>query len=613
MIKYKGWKDMLFRMEGSVMPFAMQIALPCAFFTGILKYAEVHALLGFDQFLALYNIKGTAYGAFSSLLGFLVVFRTSQAYSRYWSGGGLMQQMCGSWFDACSSLVAFCRMSKAPSDQVMRFQHTMMRLFSILNALALTSLQGADEEDYESLERRLQSLEIIDMESFDSKTIKCIQSSGNKIELVFHWIQAVVVEHIESGVLNIAPPILSRAFNELADGMVKFHDCMKISLVPFPFPYSQTTLFLLICHWAITPVMICTWTAQPVLAFLFSFLVVLCFWSLYAIAGELENPFGDDANDLDAVEVQGEMNSRLLMLVVGEEVKYSPKLLEGSTIQDMANSAVKKRVTLDSVWGDTRPSHMGDPLDSHSSLGSRRNIGAYHHMSQEDGDAPLLTHPAGGTGQRHVELAGRQPAERRVEPQQSPAPAQDGDVELGTPRPINEMTEPLHGSAPVHEGAVEPHFGGRPAPLPAPPSAAPRRAPSPVPAGGSAGGDATEPPRAPTVGGAGSSARPSALPEMALPRHVPPPRPPWTPAAAGAGAGAGPAQAAAAGIALAAASNQQPVGPPIDLPPPHTAEGALVVGAGRPQVGEVRPEKGQDDRGDNSLLLPQYLHAAPLW
>jgi len=394
MIRYKGWRDMLCRMEGSVLPFALQCALPCAIISGILKYAEVHALLGFDEFLALYRIKGTAYGAFSSLLGFLVVFRTSQAYSRYWNGGGLMQQMEGSWFDAASSLVAFCRVSKAPADQIVRFQHTMMRLFSILSALALTSLQGADEEDYESLERRLQSLEIIDMETLDSETVKCIQDSGNKMELVFHWIQVVVVDNISSGVLNIAPPILARAFQELADGMVKFHDCMKISLVPFPFPYAQTTLFLLICHWVITPVMVCTWTAQPILAFLFSLLVVLIFWGLYAIATELENPFGDDPNDLDAVEVQCEMNSRLLMLVVSDEVKKSPKLIEDATIEDMANSALKKRACLSTIWGSTKPCLMDDRQDtsfSQSSRSSRRSRGSYRRMGQDNADAPLLS------------------------------------------------------------------------------------------------------------------------------------------------------------------------------------------------------------------------------
>eukprot|EP00421_Protoceratium_reticulatum_P044091 CAMPEP_0168432222 /NCGR_PEP_ID=MMETSP0228-20121227/38781_1 /TAXON_ID=133427 /ORGANISM="Protoceratium reticulatum, Strain CCCM 535 (=CCMP 1889)" /LENGTH=380 /DNA_ID=CAMNT_0008446345 /DNA_START=72 /DNA_END=1211 /DNA_ORIENTATION=- len=379
MIMYKGWRDIVFQMQGSVMPFAVKCALPCAILSCLLKYAEVNELFGFGEFLSLYQIKGTAYGAFSSLLGFLVVFRTSQAYSRYWVGGGLMQQMVGSWFDAASSLVAFCHMSKAPTEQIMRFQHTTMRLFSILNGLALTSLLGAFEEDYQSLESRLQALEIIDVESLDHETVQCIQDSGNKIELVFHWIQVIVVENMASGVLNIAPPILSRAFNELADGMVKYHDCMKISLVPFPFPYSQTTVFLLICHWLITPVMICTWTAQPILAFLFSFLVVLIFWGLYAIANELENPFGEDPNDLDIVDVQGEMNSRLLMLVLSEEVKKLPKVSEDVSLEDMANSALKKRACLSSVYGDTRllMDERQDTAASHSSRCSSRRSVAY--------------------------------------------------------------------------------------------------------------------------------------------------------------------------------------------------------------------------------------------
>lgn len=39
----------------------------------------------------------------------LVVFRTGQAYNRFWDGSTLTHQMRGDWFDAASSIISFTR------------------------------------------------------------------------------------------------------------------------------------------------------------------------------------------------------------------------------------------------------------------------------------------------------------------------------------------------------------------------------------------------------------------------------------------------------------------------------------------------------------------------
>ena len=39
--------------------------------------------------------------------------------------------------------------------------------------------------------------------------------------------------------MSAPSPILTRAYSELASGMVKFHDCLKIARIAVPFPYSQ--------------------------------------------------------------------------------------------------------------------------------------------------------------------------------------------------------------------------------------------------------------------------------------------------------------------------------------------------------------------------------------
>merc|ERR1719161_2819794 len=86
-------------------------------------------------------------------------------------------------------------------------------------------------------------------------------------------------------------------------------------MTPFPFPYAQMTTVLLLLHWLITPGLMCMWTGHWVWAFTFTYIPVFSFWCINLIAVEIEQPFGDDINDLPTHELQEEMNSTLLLLI----------------------------------------------------------------------------------------------------------------------------------------------------------------------------------------------------------------------------------------------------------------------------------------------------------
>uniref|UniRef100_A0A7S1AGP5 Uncharacterized protein n=1 Tax=Noctiluca scintillans TaxID=2966 RepID=A0A7S1AGP5_NOCSC len=101
----------------------------------------------------------------------------------------------------------------------------------------------------------------------------------------------------------------------MGTAMMHYHDAMKCVEVPFPFPYTACTDILLIIHWAVTPLVLCSWTSGPLWAALFTFIMVFVLWSLHFIAGELENPFGCDVNDLHMTEMQREINMNLIRLV----------------------------------------------------------------------------------------------------------------------------------------------------------------------------------------------------------------------------------------------------------------------------------------------------------
>jgi len=194
------------------------------------------------------------------------------------------------------------------------FQNLLIRLFSMLHAAALCDIEDSDFRCGMDKPRDF-DLELIDAESFDAASLHTIAGCDAKVELIFQWIQQLVVKNMKTEVLTVPPPILSRSFQELATGMVHFHDAVKLAFVPFPFPYVQTCDCLLAMHWLMVPFVVCQWVTRPWWAGFFCFLQVFTLWVLNLIACELENPFGQDANDVDAIFMQRGFNNNLRLLM----------------------------------------------------------------------------------------------------------------------------------------------------------------------------------------------------------------------------------------------------------------------------------------------------------
>merc|ERR1719323_2625068 len=97
--------------------------------------------------------------------------------------------------------------------------------------------------------------------------------------------------------------------------MVAFQEAVKVSTIPFPFPYAQACDGLLVIHWIVTPVVVTQWFFSPFWAMFFTYITVSVFWALNCIAVEIENPFGPDPNDINCGQLQEELNHHLLQLV----------------------------------------------------------------------------------------------------------------------------------------------------------------------------------------------------------------------------------------------------------------------------------------------------------
>jgi len=348
----------IFKLRGSVFPFSLKIALPAAFLSMVLKaLIEQEILTVFVENIVKDN---EAWNGFNKLVGSLVVFRTGQAYNRFWDGCKATHRIFAEWFDAVSCIIAFCKASTAEAEVVMRFQHTLIRLFSMLHAVALAEIENtANHEDVSAFKMHL-----IDPIGIGEDSLKSIKDSPHKVALILMWIQQLLIENIKNGVLVIHPAILSRAFNVIANGMVAFYKSMQISQIPFPFPYAQTCDYLLCLHWLICPVVVAQWTSHIGWAGVFTFIQVFILWALNSIAVEIENPFGGDANDINAAKMQRDMNRHLLLLLRPDTARTPSLSSEAKLEEDEAANPTRggmHQSFLD-VWNELRLRELNGEL-----------------------------------------------------------------------------------------------------------------------------------------------------------------------------------------------------------------------------------------------------------
>uniref|UniRef100_A0A7S4UWY7 Bestrophin homolog n=1 Tax=Alexandrium monilatum TaxID=311494 RepID=A0A7S4UWY7_9DINO len=293
----------IFGYKGSVFPKALVWAIPNAVLALLL-----HMYMRQDQVygnpLSMTGVE-KLWAGYSSVLGFLVVFRNNQAYTRFWEGATLINQVRGEWFNAVSTLFAFCNQTKEFQEKVETFQHTLVRLTSMLYCSALQQVCDLNDD----------TLEIIDNTGMDKESLQFMMDSTDRCEVLLQWIQRLIVDNEAAHTLKIAPPLLTRAFQELSRGIVNLNNARKIKDIPFPFPYAQMITVMLIVHWTVTPLWASQVIESRVAAVSVCFFVTFAFWCLIYIALEIDQPFGEDDNDLPLREMQREFNRSLLHLM----------------------------------------------------------------------------------------------------------------------------------------------------------------------------------------------------------------------------------------------------------------------------------------------------------
>jgi len=312
MIEYEEdyWVTIIPTIEGSVIHKSIFLTIPSIILSILFIYLDEWQPGLREDWGLLEARSSQLWTATTSIMAFMIMFRTRQAFARFWEGTGLLHQMRGEWFDTVSNCVTFS-ITARPSkpEEVTSFRHTIIRIMSLCHGSALEEIAGNNIQ-----------LESIDTFGLDDGTLNHLQECHNeygfnKVEVMLHLLQSLITTAHHEGVLHVPPPILSRVYQTISRGFVNLLNAKKIQDTKFPFPYAQLIAFLLVVLAIVTPLMMSILVQNKFMAGFFTFMPMFGLYCLNFAAIELEDPFGTDDNDLPLEHFQTEMNNCLMMLL----------------------------------------------------------------------------------------------------------------------------------------------------------------------------------------------------------------------------------------------------------------------------------------------------------
>jgi putative membrane protein len=311
------------RFTGSVLPIGFLYGSVSALIAVGLKFAELRDDITFAGWITDDN----AYRIFTGTLIFLLVWRTSECYYRFWQCTKACCTFRAEMLEVSESLVNFAWFSDKPREEVQLFCRGVVTLVSMLHASALGMLTNRDLDEFQ----------ILGWDNVSTATRASLMKYDfrDRIDIIYMWLSGTIVRNLASGLLQIPPPILSRCFQELELAMVKYNHVLEVMCIPFPFPYAQNARVLLLILCLLTPFFMCIWTGHFVVTAAGTLLSVMCITSLEFVAIQLENPFGDDPNDLP-VDVFQEILNECLNSLGKEEAMDVPKWINAKMMCEIA-------------------------------------------------------------------------------------------------------------------------------------------------------------------------------------------------------------------------------------------------------------------------------------
>ena len=235
-------------------------------------------------------------------LSFLVVFRTNSAYDRWWEARNAWQ-----------TLISSCRAIGAQVAPALRDEkaHEAVCMQLVAFAVALKAWLREEPIQSEELGVSMDRHLIAELNRAHCPPLQAIRAISKTVRTNLK-VDDPRTAHDEAE-LNTA--VYNEALEQLRVLSVAVGACEKIKLTPMTFGYIATLrsfLILWLCTLPLSLIGEYGWIAVPALS-----LITFLFLTVEQMAIEIEQPFGDDANDLPLEDYILDLEATLLDMLPG--------------------------------------------------------------------------------------------------------------------------------------------------------------------------------------------------------------------------------------------------------------------------------------------------------
>ncbi len=122
----------------------------------------------------------------------------------------------------------------------------------------------------------------------------------------------LIRNRFEQGGLNMPPPILATMWQSLNTSIQSFETCRYLADTPFPFPWAQLIIVVLVVWQALIPLTVIVSYDDRPLGVVMAMAATWVLWALNEVAREIEDPFTQEPNDIPLARLQYQFNQRLL-------------------------------------------------------------------------------------------------------------------------------------------------------------------------------------------------------------------------------------------------------------------------------------------------------------
>ena len=218
-------------------------------------------------------------------VSFLLVFRCSNSYGRYWEGRGLLGQLTFNTREINTKCVCYTSDSIL-AENVRRLSLSCMYLITMtVKSYWDKTIDPEFIFDYSKVEKFLTEKEWIHLSKL---------TSGQPL-----FVLMLLRKHVADGCgrKSISSLQCFEMNQDISSLHTTWNAMMKITSTPLPYPWMHLTkvvLNLFVTSMIFPAVSVLGWVAIP-------FIIIIAFmlFGLAAIGHEMEDPFGDDVNDFD--------------------------------------------------------------------------------------------------------------------------------------------------------------------------------------------------------------------------------------------------------------------------------------------------------------------------